>query len=142
MQSTNGSCVSWRADPFTMTEALHLNRQSLEDFLREPQPSDSGSLSLPQIPNPGLTSDSRSPQAFRYVFHNFVTCPDTLFSAGDFWFSVFEGSTATIRGDNLPLVEWCRKALKNLVGAGAGESDLAEYYLAFELHTNHEGCVS
>jgi hypothetical protein len=141
MRSTSGCCISWRADPFTRTEALHLSRQSLENFLQGPRFIDNDSLPLPRIPTTSLTSDSKSPQGFRYLFHNLVTCPDTLFSLGDFWFSAFEGCNATTRSGDLPSLEWCRRALKHLVGVGAGGSDLAEYYLAFELHTNREGCV-
>lgn len=127
----------WRGDSFIRTDALEQSDASVHGLLGGNADARievrARSLSDPD------SDYNRPPGPLTFSFHSFIPSIETLFGNKESWFAAFECWNDTYPHDTGPVpFAWLRAILKDLVFSSAGNSELAQLYLAFEWRNNSE----
>lgn len=127
--------LGWREDSLIMNDLL----EQSENFISRWYLDGSHGNSLEELAVGGQsnksaqTADADRRTLFDLPITSYLLSPDTLFPEKGKWFSNFDSWPSRYDGDNGPIEQaWIRRVLRMLADVGAGDIDLAEYYLAFE----------
>lgn len=123
----------WWTDAFIRTEGLEGNDTYLRKMLQRRESDVSNNDRYALKANFDNTSNFYQRGLFSHFMGNFAISTDTLFANDLSWASCMDRWTKIYSDGEGPVeLSWLRRVLRSLISTGAGGSDLAELYLAFE----------